>query len=429
MSLGNTVLGGDTAAALATHAYGVSALGAPGSGSLGLMQIAGHMPMAGMDALSSGALGGSAAEQYPQEYKSHPNVINEQSDGPIMANRFLTAPAAHMIPGQDDLVFIHKPKQEGMTRHPDLVGAMYPRSAAYATGAVAQEMDDLRSLIGLNPWALNYFLAAEQVELWLTDPERAALLTPAQIWHGVNDLWWTGFTCDGVCRLEELANQTPGNISNDGYATFTPFKITEKTPRAPKALKLESIVRAGRTRMRDLWGGRGNRAGAALHLVLTARPGPDDETLTFVTTAKSETMQAVPTAVTSTVTVPTVEEFQRRAKDPSLKLTKRAREMLEEMKQAPRLFQLYAYSHDNGGDVPLSFRVYEDPWKMPHYDGLPLRVGKILHPAYATPTEPGIRDPSDPGFAPIANGFDAMRKMLITSVVLDACKDGHMALA
>jgi hypothetical protein len=426
---GNAIIGGSLASALATHSYGVSALGAPGSGSLGATAIAAHMPTPVIDSFSTGELsGGSGGYQNENEFKSHPNVINENSDAPIMAHRFLSAPAAHMLPGQDDLVFIHKPKREGHAVHPSLQGAAHPRMQAYATGIAAQEAHDLRTLTGLNIWSVNYIWAMEQLHLWKTNPERAAELTPSQIWDGVEDLFWTGWTCDGGCRLESLEGGQTGNIHNDGYATFTPFKITEKTPRSPLPVKGQSIVRAGKCRLRDLWGARAGRAGASLHLIATAQPFVGSDSVTYVTTAKSETMHATPTSVMQVVKLPTLAEFHAYA-NTTPKLTPRAKEMLLSMKQLPPIFQLFPLSIDNGDDVPLDFRVYEDAWEMPHYDGRPLRVGKILHPAYAAATEPGLERPTDPGFAPAINGFDAMTRKLITNVVLDACKDGHMALA
>jgi hypothetical protein len=434
--LADALIGGELSAALSTHSLGVTALGPPGSGSVGNLQLAGHMPSA-LSAYSTGALGGGVAQQHPNAPKSHPNVTNENSDAPIMIFRVLTAAATHMIPGQDDLVFIHKPRKgEGISDGVrSLASALDPRSAVYATGRVNEDIRDLRALVALNIWALNAELAREQIRLWLTDPELASEMTPEKIWHGDDRCFWTGFTCDGVVRLEELSNGQVGEIGNDGYAVFTQWKKTAKTPQKSYPQKNAAIVRAGKNRMRDIWQSRGTRAGASLHLLLTDAPATSTSTssttgrvLRFVTSAKAETGEF--TNIVDEVSIPSLDDFHDAAdKLPAKKV--RGKEMLKSMTQAPPIFQLVPYANETGGgDVPYRFRKYVDAWGQPHDDALALDVGKILHPAFATEPQPAVVSPTDDeGFAAATNGYDAMRRMFITSVVLYPEKDGHMSLA
>lgn len=416
------LMGGEMSNALATHSQGVTALGPPGANNVGQLQVAGHLSTA-LDAYGTGVLGGAVMVRHANTPQSHPNVTNEASDAPITIPRFLTAPEVHMIPSKAELVFIHVPKA---------VGDNGARLANAFTPTAVEEMVDMRSMIGLNIWALNHFLWVKQMELWRTNVERAALLTPKQIWHGCDEpgMEWTHWTLDGACRLEELLEQT-GSVLNDGYASFTPFKITAKTPRTPEALKALTVTRAGRAQLKDIWQGRAGRAGAGMHLILTRVDYFQGEgQIRWTTTSKMETAQDAGPAnnVTFTEKIPTLAEFTTLATSPNPKLSPRARTMYANMKKPPAPFQLVAYADESGGEVPSRFLVYDDPWEGLHYDALPLKVGQILHPAYGANPAPSIEEPKpDQGFAPVVNGFEAMTRMMITNVLLYPSKDGYMA--
>jgi hypothetical protein len=115
------------------------------------------------------------------------------------------------------------------------------------------------------------------------------------------------------------------------------------------------------------------------------------------------------------------------ATDATLKISDRAREMYAAMTKVPIPYQLVAYTNAAGDDVPPSLLTYPDPWEVLHYDALPLTYGKILHAPYGAVGAPQITRSDDPDFSPVANGFEAMQRMLITNVLLYPSKDGHMA--
>jgi hypothetical protein len=442
--MATALLGGELAGAMATHSLGKAALGPPGSGGIGPVQTAGHL-VSSLSAYSTGARGGQVSQQHPNQEKSHPNVTHQGSDGPVMAYRVLTGPATHMIPDQDDILFLHKPRK-GEAMSPGLSAlndALNPRTAAYATGHALSDTNDLRALVGLNIWALNQLAADEQIRLWLTNPALASTIGPRDIWHGHPDLPWTGFTCDGCVRLGELLGSAQvlppllsivsghfryaqgASIFNDGYAVFTPYKKTAKTPQASSPQKAAAVVRAGMVRTRDIWKSRGTKAGASLHLIFTATPLRDkQEQLKYVTSAKSETAEFA--NVTNVVKIPTLADFHDAAKKFAGKDNRQA-EMLRNMKKVPPIYQLIPWVNENGGgDVPLKFLTYTDAWEMQRFDGLPMFVGKILHPAFASCPQPPIESPDDEDFVAATNGFDAMSRQLITNVVFQPEKDGHM---
>jgi hypothetical protein len=426
------ILAAELGGAIADIGQGRSAMGADGN--FAQPEVSGNL---GLSAISPYTSGGPAGSLYGSIYapETSANATHENTNSPIDVFRFLTADQAHCIAGMDELSFIKRPSQSARAMKAPLASVLEAAGTGYAKtanprqqGTLLSDNVDMASQVGQNICALNEYLYKKQEELLLNDIETFASLTPEMIWHGSDKpgLEWTGWTLDGTGRLEEMALQKASH-TNDGYGIYTPYKKNGFAGNTPRPQKMLTTVRAGRSRMKDIFRSRGLFTGAITSLILTTKQVFDEhDTVEFITTTKSETSaSAGASRVFSAYPRPKIEDLRNRAHTPAAK-TERAKALYASLKSVPAYFQLFAVAtRDEPG---LRFTRYTDPWGMPHFDGLVLSFGVVQNPPYGPDSAEEIRSPDDFAFLPVINGEDIMLRPLIEDVLLRPDKDGHMAL-
>ncbi len=360
----------------------------------------------------------------PTSLASH----TEQVDGPIPMLRTISSPNAYELPGDRQLVFIKKPVQAsqrmlaGLVRQrPLTVAAPQARGApGLPMHSAAYEHTDGNTLVGKHLQSLNCFLLKCQLELFKKDPARYATLTASEVWHGC-ELPWTGWTLDGVCRLEEITNGKSSKES-DGYGATRGLGRYSKGVGPNAVQKTMSVVRAGRVSMLDYFQSRGITRGALLYLVLTKTKWPstgygnDSNNITFVSSTKSGTLDARPQNVSETVSAGSFVE-QKALPSPYFG---------DKLKRPFMGFMLHCVAVPDGGSPDSSFYHFIDEWGHHRHNALVMRFGRVLFEPFRFTPQGTIltADHTASGFAPAIDGTDAMVRMPFPDVLLDPCKDG-----
>jgi hypothetical protein len=198
---------------------------------------------------------GPYEDAQPTHMGSHLEYVNTA----IPVVRFLASPHAYELPGDRQLVFIKKMRQRAQRMaarlgRPD-TSALTRTVNNTTMRTLAYEYTDSNSIVGKHMEALNNFIIRCQYDLFEKDPQRYERLTPSELWHGVSDLSWSGWTLDGVCRLEELTGGKSTKF-DDGYGSMQSLGRLSKGVGREGVEKTMSVVRAGRVSMHNFFNSR-----------------------------------------------------------------------------------------------------------------------------------------------------------------------------
>lgn len=215
----------------------------------------------------------------------------EKVNGPIPMYRRIAANEMYEMPGVRELLFLQKPFHGSarMKVNPNLpwgksrmptngygdqrVPGGFPTSginplAMANNGGPDYPVTDGYVYRGLNIRALNYYLAQGCLELFRKSPSKYLKLTPLHIWHGIQELPWTGWTIDGIVRLEEQVGGGSTKL-NEGYGPRRAIGPSSNPHTGKRAEKRCSVVRAGRVSAQNIFNSKGITTGAIHYLVLT----------------------------------------------------------------------------------------------------------------------------------------------------------------
>lgn len=382
--------------------------------------------------------------------------LGNQSNVAVPQPRILSARQAWHLPGQRELVFIHKPKHYSARmstaanirfRPPGAPGAATP-SGMYAGGKSSEwssahlnalnrahrqqyedaDVVDMNPMQGANLRYLNEIFWRAQEWLFLNDVESYIRLDPLKIWHGLpgEKFLWTGWHCDGIARYEEI-HKGPSSRDADGLGAGVAAGVYGRgggPGRASPVEKMYSVVRAGRVQAMDIFESRGIWVGASHNLVLTKHKLPLSGALNFITSSKSGTLSQEPYATQFSLVASKEAMTPATTLATMAKYTDKQRAIYAAMTQGFSPYLLHAVTSPDCGPLNMSFNEYVDEFGHERCDALCMMLGRTMFEPFDYLPQPPVDTPASPGFKPHVNGAEAMTRQPFPDVLLRPCKDG-----
>lgn len=325
------------------------------------------------------------------------------------------------LPSQYGLSIIKRPRGKAgsalkvgsMPRNP-----LQPSPFSMTSVGAQQQLMTETPLLAYSPEAWNAYIAMELLALLKTDPARYQKLTPSEIWYGVPDLPWTGWSWDGVMSIETM-NGRSSKETND----YLPNPRLGRASYAGggAASKFGTVVTQGETDIIDYTNGRGLQEGATLHFVLSRMPLSNERGLsqTYVTSSKSTPLVLGAQGTSHTVTSPTVAE---------LNAIFAPTQACDNVVAPFRPCQLAAVMDASGaGFVNHELKVHEDEWGVTHYDAMSFNIGRVMFAPFVYQFKPPVMERNSPFFRPVANGWETMVNSRYT-ILVNPSKDGLFAM-
>ena len=159
--------------------------------------------------------------------------------------------------------------------------------------------------------------------------------------------------------------------------------------------------------------------------MLTKVKLPPSGNLPFLFTTKSGTLeQGIPG-------VAWTGQAGKMSQDPAHLMEHKNPDMLKYFKAMTlgfRPFLLCPLANPDGGYFDPSFHCYDDEFGIRHYDALIMTVARTLFEPFVCDPKAPFDSPADPGFGPVTDGSQAMRRMGFPGVLVYPLKDGYSTL-
>ena len=175
----------------------------------------------------------------------------------------------------------------------------------------------------------------------------------------------------------------------------------------------------------DFFESHGITRGGRLGYVLTkVKLGPNGQ-LPFLFTTKSGTLEmGIPG-------VAWMGNAGKKSQNPAAEMTHTVPAMKAYYEAMTRGFSpilLCPLGNPDGGYFDPSFHKYQDEYGDTHNDAIFLTVARTLFEPFVCDPKRGYDSPNDPGFGPVTDGSQAMRRMGFPGVLAYPLKDGYTSL-
>jgi hypothetical protein len=354
---------------------------------------------------------------------AHEEVANTRT--PVW--RILHAPTKRGmadLPGKHEVVFLKRSRttdliaiRPGLKKPPTNPNA--PTNVYGHSGLV-----NTHPCMGMNPIAWTEAIHEMLNVLAKRAPAAYFALDMRRIFQGHRDHEWTGWSFDGVVRIEQDTTRN-SSAYTDGYRS-TGFAGGRFVTPVSNDTKLTTIIMTGEQEMLDYFEGRGVVEGASLFFVVKKyTPSEKVEAITYVKSSKAIMLDMsadhiVANQAAGWITIPDQAKIAAHVAN--------ARDYPTEAERTKSVKQclpgVFPVAVPDGGELDPAYAEYEDELGLKQIGAI-LYAGRVMFLPPRFQGQPALTGPTDPNFKPLTDGRRFMTREHLT-VLLPNIKDGSL---